>query len=295
MQQNPENNQTVFDQIYNYYNEHIAAQIIVIGKNALIAIITLLAFYILYRILKSLLTNVIERFELGKTVVSFLLMALKYTIMIFGVVTALGQIGYDITSLIAGLGIAGIAIGFAAKDTLSNIVAGIFIFWDRPFYIGDLVEIEDEYGEVQEITLRTTRIVTPDGRMVSIPNQNIAANKIISYTMFPNLRLDMDVTIGVEEPIEKSRREMLKIVKGDDRFLDDPAPVVLVQELGDFYTKLQLRVWLKDTKKHISVRGELREKIKDGFDAAGINMPFETIEILNRVINRQTNQNGESK
>ena len=145
-------------------------------------------------------------------------MALKYTLMVFAVVTALGQIGYDITSLIAGLGIAGIALGFAAKDTLSNIVAGIFIFWDRPFYIGDLVEIEDEYGEVQEITLRTTRIVTPDGRMVSIPNQNIAANKIISYTMFPNLRLDMDVTIGVEEPIEKSRQEMLKIVKGDEDF-----------------------------------------------------------------------------
>ena len=64
---------------------------------------------------------------------------------------------YDITSLIAGLGIAGIALGFAAKDTLSNIVAGIFIFWDKPFYIGDLVEIEDEYGEVQNITLRTTQ------------------------------------------------------------------------------------------------------------------------------------------
>jgi small conductance mechanosensitive channel len=219
-------------------------------------------------------------------------MALKYTIMIFAVVTALGQIGYDITSLIAGLGIAGIAIGFAAKDTLSNVVAGIFIFWDRPFYIGDLVEIESEYGEVQEITLRTTRIVTPDGRMVSIPNQNIAANKIISYTMFPNLRLDMDVTIGVEEPIEKSRQEMLKMVKGDDRFLNDPAPVVLVQELGDFYTKLQLRVWLKETKTHIPVRGELREKIKDRFDAAGINMPFETFELINKVINqKQINDN----
>lgn len=278
----------VLKRLEEYFNPAVIAdKFMLILENALVAAVILLAFYILYRILRSILSRVIARFALEKTIVSFLFLTLKYSIFIFAAVTTLDQIGLNITSLIAGLGIAGLALGFAAKDTLSNVVAGIFIFWDRPFYIGDLVEIENEYGEVQDITLRTTRIVTPDGRMVSIPNQNIAANKIISYTMFPNLRLDMEVTIGVEEPIEKSRREMLKIVEGDDRFLNEPAPVVLVQELGDYFTKLQLRVWLKDTKTHINVRGELREKIKDAFDAAGINMPFETLEILNKVINKQ--------
>lgn len=282
--QNTPNQQSFLDQIQVYLNENIVPQLAVIAKNALIAAITLLVFYIVYRVLKSLLAKVISSFELGKTVSSFLEMGLKYTVMIFAVITALDQIGYDITSLIAGLGIAGIALGFAAKDTLSNIVAGIFIFWDKPFYIGDLVEIEDEYGEVQNITLRTTRIVTPDGRMVSIPNQNIAANKVISYTMFPHLRLDMDVTIGVNEDIENARREMLSITKGDKRFMDEPQAVVLVQELGDYYTKLQLRVWLDDTKKHIATRAELREKIKNTLDKAKVEMPFETIEILNHKI-----------
>ena len=292
MQQNPERTTSIVDQIYTYFNENIVDQLAIIAKNAFIAIITILVFYILYRVLKNILNRVIKQFELGKTIKSFLIMGLKYTIMVFAVVTALDQIGYDITSLIAGLGIAGIAIGFAAKDTLSNIVAGIFIFWDRPFYIGDLVEIEDEYGKVQDITLRTTRIVTPDGRMVSIPNQNIAANKVISYTMFPHLRLDMDVTIGVEEPIEPARQAMLEIIRGDERFLKDPEPYVLVQELGDFYTKIQLRVWLDDTLTHIPVRGELREKIKDLFDAKGIEMPFETIEVLNHLMKKGENGNG---
>lgn len=274
--------QNFLKQIQIYINENIVPQLALIAKNALIAGITLLVFYILYRIIRSVLQRVINRFELGKTVSSFLEMGLKYTLMIFGVITALDQIGYDITSLIAGLGIAGIALGFAAKDTLSNIVAGIFIFWDKPFYIGDLVEIEGEYGEVQGITLRTTRIVTPDGRMVSIPNQNIAANKVISYTMFPHLRLDVDVTIGVNEDIENSRREILSIIRGDERFMKEPQPAVLVQELGDYYTKLQLRVWLDDTRKHIATRAELREKIKNTLDLAKVEMPFETIEILNR-------------
>jgi small conductance mechanosensitive channel len=278
------------NQLAEYFDPKVLAEkAVIIGTNALKVAITLLVFYIIYRVLKNVFSRVITKFEFGKTIENFLLMALKYTLIIFAVVTALDQIGYNIATLIAGLGIAGIAIGFAAKDTLSNVLAGVFIFWDKPFYIGDLVEIEGEYGEVQNITLRTTRIVTPDGRMVSIPNQNIAANKIISYTMFPNLRLDMDVTIGVEEPIEPARQEMLKIIKGDERFLDEPEPVVLVQELGDFYTKIQLRVWLKDTHKHIGVRAELREKIKNAFDNAKIEMPFETIEVLNHRLDEKTN------
>lgn len=285
-------------QIYDYFNpEVLADKVVLIGTNALIVAVTLLIFYIIYRILKSVFTRIISKFEFGKTIESFLLMALKYTLLIFAVVTALDQIGYNIATLIAGLGIAGIAIGFAAKDTLSNIIAGIFIFWDKPFYIGDLVEIEGEYGEVQNITLRTTRIVTPDGRMISIPNQNIAANKITSYTMFPHLRLDMGVTIGVEEDIENARRELLKIVEGDDRFLQDKEPVVLVKELGDYYTALELRVWLEDTKTHIPVRAELREKIFNAFNAAGIDMPYEKIEILNYIKENiqqatETNQNA---
>ena len=262
----------------------IAEKTILFVQNAIIAAVILLAFYILYRILRAVMTRVITQFELEKTIVSFLMMGLKYTICVFAAITTLDQIGLNITSLIAGLGIAGLALGFAAKDTLSNIVAGIFIFWDRPFYIGDLVEIEDEYGEVQEITLRTTRIVTPDGIMVSIPNSNIAANKIKSYTMFPHLRLDLDVTIGVNEDIENARREMLSIIRGDERFMKEPAPVVLVQELGDYYTKLQLRVWLDDTRKHIVTRAELREKIKNVLDAAKVEMPFETIEVLNHQV-----------
>ncbi len=275
----------VLQQLGEYFNPQIIAEkLIVLLQNAVIATVIILAFYILYRILKAVMSRVIARFALEKTIVSFLMMGLKYTIFVFAAITTLDQIGLNITSLIAGLGIAGLALGFAAKDTLSNIVAGIFIFWDRPFYIGDLVEIEDEYGEVQQITLRTTRIVTPDGIMISIPNQNIAANKIKSYTMFPHLRLDIDVTIGVGEDIENARREILSIVRGDERFMKKPAPAVLVQELGDYYTKLQLRVWLDDTRKHITARAELREKIKNTLDNAKVEMPFETIEILNHKV-----------
>ncbi len=254
----------------------LAAAIAAFGRGVLVALV----IYALYALVRVLVSRLIRTFQLEKTIVNFLLMALRYAAIIVGIVAVLDQFGVNVGSLIAGLGIAGIAIGFAAKDTLSNIIAGIFIFWDRPFYIGDVVEIQGEYGEVKEITLRTTRVVTPDGKMVSIPNQIIAANKIVSYTMFPTLRLDMPVTIGVTEPIAPARKALLAIVEDDDRFTDSPQPEVLVTKLGDYFVELELRVWVKNVLSHIPVRAELRERIKDSLDAAGIEMPFETIAIV---------------
>ena len=122
-----------------------------------IALIVFLAFYLLYRVLKLVLARVTRRARVEPTAVTFLLMALKYIVLIAGVVMALQELGLDVTTILEGLGIAGLALGFAAKDTLSNIIAGFFLFWDKPFVIGDLIEVSDDYGEVREITLRRDR------------------------------------------------------------------------------------------------------------------------------------------
>ncbi len=182
--------------------------------------------------------------------------------------------------LLEGIGIVGIALGFAAKDTLSNIIAGFFLFWDKPFVIGDLIEVSDEYGEVREITLRSTRILTVDGKLISIPNSVIVNSKVRSYTMSPHLRLDIDVTIAVYEKIAAAREAILAIVHGDERLMTDPPPEVVVITLGDYYTKVELKVWLRDPRIHIPVREELREGIKNALDSAGITMPYETIELV---------------
>jgi small conductance mechanosensitive channel len=197
-----------------------------------------------------------------------------------GVVMALEELGIDVTTIIEGLGIVGLALGFAAKDTLSNIIAGFFLFWDKPFVIGDLIEVNDEYGEVRESTMRTTRIVTVDGKLVSIPNSVIVNSKTRSYTMTPHLRLDIDVTIGVEERIADAREVILNIVRGDERFLSEPSAEVVVIALGDYFVKIELKVWLRDPRIHIPVREELREAIKNALDKAGILMPYETIELV---------------
>jgi len=245
-----------------------------------IALVIFALFYLGYRLLKFVLARATRRTGAEPTAATFLLTILKYVVLIIGFVMALEELGLGITTILEGLGIIGIALGFAAKDTLSNIIAGFFLFWDKPFVIGDLIEVSDEYGEVREITLRSTRIVTVDGKLISIPNSVIVNTKVRSYTMSPHLRLDIEVTIGVNEKIAAAREAILAIVTGDERFLIDPGPEVVVITLGDYYVKLALKVWLRDPRIHIPVREELREGIKNALDSAGIVMPYETIELV---------------
>src|SRR6266436_5259427 len=246
----------------------------------IIALAVFLVFYLLYRVLNFLLARVTRRAGVEPTAATFLLVAVRYVVLIVGVVMALEELGLDVTTILEGLGIVGLALGFAAKDTLSNIIAGFFLFWDKPFVIGDLIEVSDEYGEVREITMRTTRIVTVDGKLISMPNSVIVTSKVRSYTMSPHLRLDIDVTIAVFEKIAAARKAILAIVRGDERLMTDPPPEVVVIALGDYYTKVELKVWLRDPRIHIPVREELREGIKNALDSADITMPYETIELV---------------
>ncbi|MDX1378172.1 MAG: mechanosensitive ion channel family protein, partial [Anaerolineales bacterium] len=197
----------------------------------------------------------------------------------------LDSIGIDTGALLASLGIVGVTIGFAARDSLSNFISGIIIFIDRPFVLGDLVEIEDKYGRVSEITLRSTRVVTSDGRMLAVPNTEIVNKTVASYTNFPNLRLDIAVTIDVNEDIKKIRQILLELVDGDPEYLKDPAPRVIVSALNDYNIALELQAWLKDERQHVEKRSELREKVFDSLNRAGVNMPFETIQLAPMQVN----------
>src|SRR5712691_8786153 len=272
---------TVLQRLQEIFStDRVANSLAHFAPRFVIALFVFLVFYLFYRVLKFLLTRVTRRVGVEPTAATFLLMAIKYVVLIAGVVMALEELGLDVTTILEGLGIVGLALGFAAKDTLSNIIAGFFLFWDKPFVIGDLIEVSDEYGEVREITMRTTRIVTVDGKLVSIPNSVIVNSKIRSYIMIPHLRLDIDVTIGVNERIDEAREVILDTVRRDERFLKEPPPEVVVITLGDYFVKIALKVWLRDPRLHIPVREELREAIKNALDNAGIVMPYETIELV---------------
>lgn len=254
-------------------------------SDLVVGLAVFLAFYLFWRILMLIMRRTLRKSTLDETTYSFVETAVKYTILTIGFVSALDSVGVNTGALLASLGIVGVTIGFAARDSLSNFISGIIIFIDRPFVIGDLVEIEDKYGRVSEITLRSTRVVTADGRMLAVPNTEIVNKTVASYTNFPNLRLDIPVTIAIDEDIEEARQILLGLIVGDSEYLNEPAPRVIVTALNDYNIALELQAWLKDERQHVEKRAELREKVFKALDKAGVEMPFETIQLAPLQVN----------
>ena len=243
------------------------------------ALLTLFLFWLLWRLASRSAEAVFKRTEIDRTARTFVQTVLKYVILTVGTVSALAKVGVNTGSILTSLGVVGLTIGFAARDTLSNVISGLFIFWDRPFVIDDLVEIDGKYGRVENITLRSTRIVTPDGRMLAVPNSTIINTTVASYTNFPHLRLDIPVTVGVEENLGRARTIALSILEGDDQYMSTPPPKVIVSALNDYNVELELRVWLENEKDHIAVRALLPEKLFEAFRAAKVDMPYETLAL----------------
>lgn len=238
-----------------------------------------LLFLIAWWLLRVSLGFVMRKAGVDKTVVSFVLTVTRYTVFTVATLTALAQVGIDTASILASLGVVGLTIGFAAKDALSNILSGLFIFWDRPFTVDDLVEIGGNYGRVEAITLRSTRIVTPDGKMLAFPNTMVVNNVVTSYTNFPHLRLDVEVTIAVTEDIERARGVLLSMVEARPEYMKAPAPAVVVKALNDYNVLLEVRVWIEEERDHVARRFALRQQVFETLNAANVQMPYETIQL----------------
>lgn len=272
--------QNILIELQNIFQPSVLVEFLAqLLSKIIIAAIILFIFYIGWLTARAALRIIFKQSSTNEMTSTFLLTLTKYSILIIGIVTALDSAGIKISAVLASIGIAGLTIGFAAKDSLSNIIAGVLIFLDRPFVIGDLVEIEGLYGRVDKITLRSTRIVTVDGKMLAVPNIEVINKTVASYTNFPHLRIDIPVTIAVDEDIDKARKVLLGLVLNNTTYLDNPAPRVVVRELNDYNVKLELQVWIKEERKHIEYRFALREKVFKGLLQAGIEMPYETISI----------------
>jgi small conductance mechanosensitive channel len=244
----------------------------------IVAALTLFVYYLVWRLVGAGLKLLLRKAKVDVTAQRFVHLMVKYAILLVGLVAALGELGINTASLLTSLGIAGLTIGFAARDALSNIISGIFIFWDRPFVIGDLIEVGGLYGQVDTITMRSTRVVTPDGRMLAVPNAQVVNTTVVSYTNYPHLRIDIPVTIGTAEDLTRVRGLLTALTK-DERFMPEPAPRVVVKAINDYNLEVELQAWLTDEKQHVAVRFELRERVFEALRTAGVDMPLETFQI----------------
>ena len=208
-------------------------------------------------------------------------------IIALAVIISLDMLGINIMPFIAGAGVAGIAIGFAAKDTLSNLIAGVLLIIDRPFEVGDRIEVwsaptgSATWGDVIEIGIRATRIKTTDNIIIIIPNNEIMKRDIVNYTVQSgNIRVRVDIGVAYDTDIEKAKKAILKVADTVDWIMKNPAPKVVVKNFGESSIDLQLRVWIHDARKRMDTISYVIDNVKAVFDQEGIEIPYPRRDIV---------------
>jgi small-conductance mechanosensitive channel len=204
-------------------------------------------------------------------------------VIIFAVaiLLALDVLGVNVVPFIAGAGVAGIAVGFAAKDTLSNLIAGVLLIIDRPFEVGDRIEVwtapanSATWGDVVDIGLRATKIKTTDNIVIIIPNNEIMTRDIINYTTISeDIRVRISIGVSYDTDIERAKAVILEVAKEPDWVAKSPPPVVVVKAFGESSVDLELRVWITDARKRIHTISYVTDKVKEAFDREGIEIPY---------------------
>jgi len=246
--------------------------------NIAMAIIIFVVGRMVVNIVISVIRKLMSRAKMDEMLIGFLSSILRWVLLLFVIIAALGQLGVDTTSMVALLGAAGLAIGLSLQSSLQNLAAGVMLIVFRPFAKGNFVEVAGTMGVVEHVGIFTTTMTTPDNKEIIVPNGSIYGGNIINYSARDTRRVDMVFGISYGDDILKAKQLLTEIVNADERILKDPAPVVALGELGESSVNFLVRPWAA-TADYWAVKWDTNEKVKQSFDANGISIPFPQMDI----------------
>jgi small conductance mechanosensitive channel len=246
------------------------------------AVFVAAVFYVAYRILMGTTDRLLQRSRrVSEGLRAMGMKTLRVAALAFIAILVLSQLGVNVSALLAGLGIAGIAVGFAAKDSLENFISGVTILVDRPFRIGHWVEVAGKYGKVTDITLRSTRIKTLNRETVVFPNTEMVTHELVNHSEGGTLRIDVPFGIAYKEEVQAAREAVLGVVDDDDDRLDPQVePRVVVTGLGASSVDMELHLFIRQAGEAVPLRFEFTEKIREALDEADIEIPFPHLQLF---------------
>ena len=222
--------------------------------------------------------SLLDRGHVDVTLKAFIMSIINILLLIVVILAAVKNLGVDTTSFIAILGAAGLAIGLALQGTLGNIGSGVILILFRPFEVGNTISAGGETGTVESISLFNTTLLTPDNKVILIPNSTVAGGSITNFSKKSTRRVDFVFGIGYDDDLKLAKSTLQKIVDEDSRILKDPASFIGVGELGDSSVNFTVRVWVK-AEDYWGVHFDTNEKVKLTFDEKGISMPYPQMDV----------------
>jgi len=247
--------------------------------NVIVALLVLIAFFVIATIINKVSDKIFKRVFSGNIAISNLMSSVLHIIvLLIGVFISLEILNLEktVTSILAGAGVIGLALGFAFQEIASNFVSGIFIAFRKPYRLGDIVEINDYFGEVTKVNLRTTSITTFKGLEAIIPNKTMFTEAFTNYTTTAKRRIFLDVGVSYGDDLDKVKKVTKEAIEKLDGLMDNSEVEIYFKEFGSSSINLVARFWINYNKNtdFWQQRSEAIMSIKKAYDANDIMIPF---------------------
>ena len=248
------------------------------GPDFITALITLIIGLWVIGMITRGIRKVMEKRGLDASLIPFLGTLINILLKVMLFISVIGMVGVEMTSFVAILGAAGLAIGLSLQGTLQNFASGVMILIFKPFKVGDVIDAAGFIGSVREIQIFNTIMATPDNRRIIIPNSAIAGNSLTNISAEPTRRVDWTFGIGYGDDYDKAKETLMGYIEADSRIMKDPAPFIALSELADSSVNIVVRVWV-DPADYWGVFFDMNETVYKGFEKVGLNIPYPQMDV----------------
>jgi small conductance mechanosensitive channel len=261
------------ENVESLQNIDIMGIVMTYGPNLLWAILTLIVGLWIVKMISKGVGKALEKSDTDPTLRGFIKSLITILLKVMVYITALGMLGVEMTSFIAILGAAGLAVGLALSGTLQNFAGGVMILFFKPFKVGHFIEAQGHSGTVKEIQIFVTILTTPDNKTIIIPNGPLATGSLVNYSREEKRRVDWSFGIGYGDDLDKAYAVIKRLLSEDDRVLNDPEPFMALGALADSSVNITVRAWV-NAADYWAVFFRMNEEVYKTFEDEGLSIPF---------------------
>ncbi|MEA1898283.1 MAG: mechanosensitive ion channel [Bacteroidota bacterium] len=248
------------------------------GPTFIGALVVLLVGLWIIKIINRSISSLMDKKDLDASLKPFLRSLISVLLKALLVISVMGMVGIQMTSFIAILGAAGLAVGMALSGTLQNFAGGVMILVFKPFKVGDYINAQGHSGSVKEIQIFNTILKTPDNQTIIIPNGGLSTGSMTNYSTEPTRRVDWTIGIAYGDNSDKAKEVIGRLIQADSRIMKDPEPFIAISELADSSVNFAVRAWVK-SEDYWAVFFQMNEQVYKTFEKEGLSIPFPQMDV----------------